>query len=460
MTDTTAALEQRIRELEAENSALRGGPSEPSPARAPRRGGWWRALVSAICITLAAILVPVSVVGTWSRAQLVDEDTFVATFAPLAKDPDVQALIIDKATTAINENVNIDGYTNDLFDGLAGLNLPPRALAALQLLRQPAIAGVHSLVNSAVTGIVQSDAFATIWQKALVASHRALVASATGDQSGAITVDGQGVVGIQLGPIIDELKTTLVQQGFGFASAIPTINATIVVAQSSSLLLVNTIYNLAVTIGYWLPVATLALFAAGVLFARRRSTALLGVGVGFALGAGFLVVALTGASVVLGLNAPALGVPSGTLDTIYFAVVGAMRDSAIVLTFLGVVIAIAAWLGGRWRGARRVRSFSASLTTSARNGLQRRGLSTGRFGEWLFHQRLLVRIAILVLTVVVLFFLRPLTFGTVIWTVVIALLVWLVVELLSRHPGDPARTVPAEAETVADEDGPSGGQTA
>ncbi len=441
MTDATAALEERIRLLEEENSALRAGSaSAKEPQTGPRpRGGWWRALLAAVCITLAAILVPVSILGAWARAELVNEDAFVATFAPLAKDPDVQNLVIEKATGAIESAVDIDGLTTDLFDGIASLNLPPKAAAALQLLKQPAIAGVHSLVGQAVTGIVQSDTFATIWQKALVTSHRALVASATGDKSGVITVDGKGVVGIQLGPIIAELKSALVAQGFGFASAIPEINTTIVVAQSESLLLVSTVYNIATAVGYWLPFVTLGLFALGILIARRRQTAVLGVGVGFALGAGFLAAALTGASVVLGLQAPSLGIPSQTLNTIYFAVVGAMRDAAVVFTFLGVVIALAAWLGGRSRPARRIRRFFGSLTTSARHALQRRGLQTGRTGQWLFQQRLLVRIALVILSAIVLFSIRPVTFGSIVGTVAVALLVWLVIELLSRAPGDPVR---------------------
>jgi hypothetical protein len=436
-----AALEERIRQLEAENAALRAerpqpAPSTPAEARTPRRSGWWRALLSAVCITLAAILVPVSVIGGWTRAQLVDEQSFVDTFAPLAQDPRVQDLVIAKATEAIDASVDIDGFTNDLFDGLSGLDLPPRAIDALDLLRAPAAAGVRSLVDSAVTTVVQSDAFAQIWERALTLSHRTLVATVTNSGDGVVTIDGQGVIGIQLGPIIDELKTALEAQGFGFASAIPTIDATIVVAQSDSLLLVEAVYNLAATVGYWLPFLSIALFALGILIARRRSVASLGSGVGIALGAGFLASALTGASVVLGLNAPSLGIPSATLDTIFFTVVGAMRDTALVLAFVGVVFAIAAWLGGRSRAAARVRAFSGSLTGSARRGLQRRGLATGRFGQWIYQQRLLVRLVLLVLTIVVLFFLRPLNFGTAVAVILVALLVWLVLELLSRHPGD------------------------
>ena len=49
---------------------------------------------------------------------------------------------------------------------------------------------------------------------------------------------------------------------------------------------------------------------------------------------------------MLSLNSANLGIPSQTLDTIYYAIVGAMRDTAIVLTFLGVVIGLpAGWAG-------------------------------------------------------------------------------------------------------------------
>ncbi len=201
--DLRAELEQ----LRAENARLKETAppvAEPAAETPPRRRNWWRGIVSAVCIVLVGILVPVSVVGTWARAQLVSEDAFVATFAPLADDPDVQALVIDQATTAINASLDVEGFTNDLFDGLETLDLPPAAITALGLLRAPAAAGVNSLIDAGVTRIVESDAFPAVWRTALVASHRALVATATADTTGAVTIDDTGTLGIQLGPIIDE----------------------------------------------------------------------------------------------------------------------------------------------------------------------------------------------------------------------------------------------------------------
>ena len=111
--------------------------------RARRRSGWWRALLCAVCIVLAAVLLPVSIVAAWTPARLVDEGQFVATLAPLAHDPQVQGLVIDQTVCPIDDKVNYDDpITGDAIDGIAGLGLPRRAVSALGLLKQPAADGL------------------------------------------------------------------------------------------------------------------------------------------------------------------------------------------------------------------------------------------------------------------------------------------------------------------------------
>jgi len=68
--------------------------------------------------------------------------SFVATLAPLAHDPQVQGLVIDQTVGPIDDKVNYDQITGDVIDGIAGLRLPPRALSALGLLKQPAADGL------------------------------------------------------------------------------------------------------------------------------------------------------------------------------------------------------------------------------------------------------------------------------------------------------------------------------
>ncbi|MEZ3159789.1 hypothetical protein AB1K54_04490 [Microbacterium sp. BWT-B31] len=440
-------LRAEIAALRADNDRLRTGgtlpvtpitPAAPGGAsRANKRDGW-RALVSAVCIVIAGILVPISIVATWTRTQLVDEAAFVQTFAPLADDPDVQALIIGEATAAIEDSLDIESFTNDLFDGIATLDLPPAALRALDLLRQPAVSGIQSLIDTTVTRVVESDAFADVWERALQVSHRALVATATNDGTGAVTIDQAGTLGIQLGPIIEELKQRLVDQGITFAASIPPVTHTIVLVQSEALALVGTIYSLAVTVVWWLPVIALALLVVGIVVARRRFTALLGTGVAILVGAGLLWIGLDSGRIIVSLSAPQLGLPPRALDAAYAMITAAMRDTTIVITFLGAVIALAAWLGGRWAPARRVRALSGSLTSRARAGLARWGLDTGSFGDWMHRQRVLVRLMIVVLAVLLLIALRPLSVSDIVLTVVLALIVWLCAELLQREADETA----------------------
>src|SRR3954463_13027893 len=158
----TVDLQAELDALRAENAALRQQTAPIPPLTEqppPRRRNWWRGLIAAVCIVLAGILVPISIVGAWAKVQLVNEDAFVATFAPLADDPGVQQLVVDQSRAAIENSLDVSKYTNDLFDGLSQLNLPRPALSALELLRQPAADAVSSLIDTTVTKVVESDAF-------------------------------------------------------------------------------------------------------------------------------------------------------------------------------------------------------------------------------------------------------------------------------------------------------------
>ena len=451
-------LRAEVDRLRRENDVLK--TVEPEKTTRPAKRWSWRAFASALCIVIASILVPVSIVAAWARVELVDEQQFVETFAPLADDPHVQALVADQVTTAINESLNVDGLTNDLFDGLNQLDLPPRALAALELLREPAAEGVQGLIDSTVTKLVQSDAFADVWQIALQASHKALVAAATGGTAnGAVTIDDEGQIGIQLGPIIEEVKQRLVDNGIAFAANIPAVDKTIVVAQSDSLALVGTVYQLAVTIGWWVPLITLGLFLIGILAARRRSTAVLGSGLGLAIGSGALAIGLAIGGSILSLSAPGLGLSSNALTAIYTQVTGAMQDTAVVAMVLGIIVAFIGWFSGRWRGAAATRNSVASVNAGVRGALYARGVDTGGFGSWLYRQRVLVRVILGVLAIVWLMLLRPLSVGDLFLVLIVWLVVWWLLEIAQEHrpailepvvdaPIDPADDVASETSTA------------
>jgi hypothetical protein len=127
-----------------------------------------RAWLSAIALILAVALTPAAIVTHWATSEVTNTQRFVSTLSPLAKNPAVQETIITEVTHVIDEQVDIKGVTESLFTGLGNaLDLPDAAKKALGMLAAPAASGVEGLVQSLVTNVVKSDAFANAWDKTL-----------------------------------------------------------------------------------------------------------------------------------------------------------------------------------------------------------------------------------------------------------------------------------------------------
>ncbi|MET0976724.1 MAG: hypothetical protein ABWX82_13780 [Leifsonia sp.] len=411
------------------------------PARRGRHSRWW-AVLSASLIIIGLILAPTAVVASWAKNQLASTETFVATFGPLADDPAVQNLVTDEVVAAIDENVDVAGLTNSLFDGVEELGLGPQASRALDLLRAPAVAGIQSLIQNAVQDFVRSDAFSTIWKQSLTVTHDQLLATLNDDPNAAVGIDDKGQIGVQLGPIIDQVKQVLVKQGIGFASQIPTIDKTIVVAQSDQAVYAKAAYGIAVGVGTWLPWIAIAFLIAGVLVARRRIVALLGASIGLAV----VMIVLGGSLGVGRIVAIASLSPSimtaAAAGAIYDQVITFMAASTLAVAVLAVTVAVVGWLSSSYRPAAALRAIFVGWVASVREAGDKRGVTTGRFGEWLYRMRIVIRVAIAVIGSAVILFVRPLNPSTIIWTAVIAIIALGVLELLQR----PVVVVPADAD--------------
>ncbi len=377
--------------------------------------------------------------NSWTKSR------FVATLGPLAEDAHVQDLVIDQTQAAIDQRVRYDQLTGSVIDGISGLGLPSPAAAALGLLRLPAADGLRNLVDGSVANVVRSDTFAATWSSALRSAHRTVTGAATPADDGIVALSDAGL-GIRLGPVVDQVKQQLTDQGVGIARLIPSIDRTIIVGSGEQVTTVRDAYRVAAVTGAWLPFVTLALFAGGVVAARRRSVAVLGSGVGLAIGGLALVVGIAVGASAVAEAADRRQLSRLALDVIYRTMVDEMEHTAVIVAVLGALVAVAGWVLGDFSSARRLRGVVGGLNSSARRDLARRGLDTGRPGLWLGGQRRTVRAALVVLAVVWLVALRPLVFGDIVLIVVVALIVAWVLELLQRRPAELADPAPAPPE--------------
>ena len=110
---------------------------------------------------------------------------------------------------------------------------------------------------------------------------------------------------------------------------------------------------------------------------------------------------------------------------------------------LAVLIAVAAWYAGPFRVPRKLRGFFGAGVAALRESAERHGISTGRTGEWIYSQRILLRAVVAVIASVIVVFVRPLTPSLMVWTLVLAALVIGVLELVQR----PRESTPDKTDT-------------
>ncbi|MFW0786521.1 hypothetical protein AAFP35_18655 [Gordonia sp. CPCC 206044] len=454
MADVTGAQSDPLDVQErAELERLRERVAELE-GRTPRGRGFWRRFGVVVLIVLTALLALLSVTTRFVRAEILDTDHYVATVAPLASDPAVQTQVTASITAAIDDRLDIEQVVTEALQTLTEVTPAdrPRVDQALVGLA-PVIAGqAKSFVHNTVAEFVGSQQFKDLWSAANRQAHEAVVATVTGDtRHGAIKIDDNGTISIQLGPVIDQIKTRLGERGFGFADRIPSIDKQFVIFRSPELAraqgLVNALDKVA-TILPWL--AILAAIGAVALAGhgrRLRTTTVVGVAVVVAM----LLLALgilTGRFVYLNEMPPDV-LSADAARSIFDTIVAPLRTALRAVAVLGLVIAAVGFFAGGSRSASFVRSGVGRGFGAV--DARRADRPPKDFERWGWQVRVPVRVAIIVLAALLLMFWSYPTAMVVVWTVVVAALLLVVFEFVIQ----PARRA---RKTDADEDSGSGAQ--
>ncbi|MFF3334992.1 hypothetical protein ACFYWX_36545 [Streptomyces sp. NPDC002888] len=341
---------------------------------------------AAVLLVVTLLLAPLAVVAAWVDDQVADTDRYVQTVEPLASDPDVQKVVIDKLTARVVANVDVEAVTDSLKKVLSDAGAPPRVVDGADALAGPLRSAVQTVVKRNVTRVITSDFFQQAWVTANRQAHAAVVNMLTGSQEGAIRATGDSIQ-LDLGTVVDEVKQRLVDAGFDKASAIPAPDKKVTLFQTDKLGEAQDAMRLLDIMGTWLPVLTLALAALAVWTAPGHRVMLLITALGVGV---MMVVLLVGLAVVRRVYLDA--VPSSTLPqdaaaSIFDTFVRFLRDSTRTLLVVSVITALAAYLYGPGRAARGVRELSQRGATAAGEALSGAGLRTGATGRWLAAHR-------------------------------------------------------------------------
>ncbi|MEU7063948.1 hypothetical protein ACIGQE_13520 [Streptomyces sp. NPDC053429] len=271
-----------------------------------------RTSLSAVLIVLVALLVPASAVAYWADRELGDADRYTAAMSPLARDPAVQNVVVTQGT---------------------------RALAG-QIDAGPFQGSVDTLLGEALRSFVGTPAYRTAWDAANRAAHAAFFRALTNGHGDAVTID--------LAPVLAEVKGELIGDGVPFADRIPVTHLSVKVMEYDDLGALREGFRMLQIAGVWLPLLTVVLALAAVAVAVRRRRAVLATGIGLAVGAVLLWIAvevcrrLTLDDLPPDVDRPAAG-------AVYDALTSFLRTTAWLVLVIGLAAALAAWLTGRLR---------------------------------------------------------------------------------------------------------------
>ncbi|MEJ8669162.1 hypothetical protein WKI71_13980 [Streptomyces sp. MS1.AVA.1] len=262
-------------------------------------------------------------------------------------------------------------------------------------------------VKQVVTRIVHSGAFDTVWRNANEQAHSAVVHALTGEGRGAVGVAG-GTVTLDVGTLVEQVKKELVNAGLSPAEKIPQVDKQLVLFQSEQLEKIRDGAHLLDVVGYWLPVLTVIIGAAGVLIARRHRRALAWTALGAAVACLVVVIALVFVRRYYLDHLPAAvqsdAAAAAVFDTLLRFLKAALRTTIV----LGAVVALGAYLIGPGRLPVAIRRACDRTADSLATWAYRHEIRAGRAGAWAqAHRRSIALSALAVLAFVFAVWNRP-----------------------------------------------------
>lgn len=337
----------------SDKAVARASGGKPTSLEGARHDSPWRRVALVISLVLAGLLTTPAVVGYWGQRTLTDTQRYVDTVQPLVNSPEVHDVIVAKVTDAIEQQVDVEAILDDVFAGV--ITDRPR----LQRLTGVLAGAVNAQIERVTREVVESQTFEEIWVRTNTRAQQTLHRLLEGDDSGAVTLQGDEVV-LDLDEVIAQVGQRLVARDIPLVDRlpVPATDRQIVLLEAPAVHDLRTIYAFATPVASWLLPLVGLLFVASFALARRRAR--MTVVIGVLLAANALLLAL-GLSVgrqlfVNHLASTAFGPASRVF---YDTLLSYLLRGQQVLLVLSLVLVVAGVLAGPHRVATGLRGFVA-----------------------------------------------------------------------------------------------------
>jgi hypothetical protein len=154
-----------------------------------------RRLIAAALLAVTAFALVTSVVGGWAATTVLTTDRWVATVAPLPRDPRVAAAVAEFTTGRLFTVLDVEQRLREV--------LPPRA----GFVAGPVTGQLRGAVRDLVDDVLRSDRFTRVWVEVNRRAHQRALAVLYGTST--VVTAGRNQVRIDLLPLINQVLREL-----------------------------------------------------------------------------------------------------------------------------------------------------------------------------------------------------------------------------------------------------------
>ena len=319
--------------------------TKPKKNRGRTIGSW-------VLIVLACLLAVLSVVVVYARNELLNTDTFVATVAPLAKDPAVQTAVATRVSDNLVARTDVEERVKNALPARAGF------------LANPITGAVHTATYQITLKLVQSQQFQHLWELALRQSHEQVDNLLLGNKVGALQ-STNGQVTVDLTQVENAAKKQLAAHGLSVFNKVPNYTGTpYVLFQSDQLAKLQRWVRFLNHLALVLPIVSILVFAGAVLLAKDRRRGLVHAASGLAVSMAVLLIAANvGRNQYLASLSPrqSKSATTAVIDTVDASLLDSVRTVLVVAAIVALV-AFVVGLGPvrRWWSNRTTPSWLTS----------------------------------------------------------------------------------------------------
>lgn len=289
-------------------------------------------LLARILVVLGAILAVLSLIAGYVRFQALDTGTVENTAGDLIADPEIRNQVAATLVDQLYSNVDVEGTLNERLPadqkGLAG----------------PIAGAIRLAADPAAQRILARPAVQELWVRSVARSHQALL-RVLEDETGPVSTEGGEVV-LDLRPLVIQLGDRIAIVG-NVSQRLGPDAGRIKIMEADQLETAQDLTQLAKTLGTWLWIVPIVLWAVALWLAEGRRRGILRmIGISAILvGLAVLVARRIAGSEVVDSLAKAESARSAASDA-WDILTDQLKDGGVTLIGLGVVLLVAVWISG------------------------------------------------------------------------------------------------------------------